>query len=246
MKHLKSINLVKLKSAEIISFLKEFVQVVTSKSTAEKPLPTMKFAEPLQERIALMEQVYNLSRKSEKTALIHEQDSIRDSSLSAISEITKTIERHHFDPQMEEAASLWTDLIKHECKTSIAKLNLEEETTVIESIVKAVEDNATKYTDALELLGLNAFYTKMKEANGKLKELMAMRTGEASEAPQEKFATIRRSAEKDLRTLEAKVNAYTELEEEEDGIFHEMSIDLNAVIERYRMVIARKSKAENE
>ncbi|MDR1199794.1 MAG: DUF6261 family protein [Prevotellaceae bacterium] len=171
-------------------------------------------------------------RKSELTTKIANQDHRRDTIYRGFVETIKG-EIHHFDQEHVEAAELLYEVCKH--YGNIARKTLDDETAAIDDLLRELDSNGNK--SLVELLGLADWLDQLEVENNRFKQLMLDRYAETSQRPAIRMCDARTLVDRCLRLIFDRIDALALV----NGItaFESFIKELNAVIERYKNLIAR-------
>jgi hypothetical protein len=144
-----------------------------------------KFAVQLNEEDLAIDQL----KRYEATEEIHHEDGRRDNAFYRICEIIRSGHKH-FDENRREAAGRLGAIMK-DCKGT-PRLPLPEESAAIHNLLQRLE---TVRTDS-DLLGLGEWISEMKDANDRVRRLMADRESEAAIKAQYKMKVVRSETDK--------------------------------------------------
>jgi hypothetical protein len=176
-------------------------------------------------------------RKSEFTKLISEQDHVRDGIYHGLLDSVKAA-TNHFDPQSREAAHRLLDVLEH--YGNIARKTLDEETSAINDLLRELQTPAL--AAAVSTLGLNIWLTRLGDENAKFEQLMAQRYTETAEKPSTRMKTARVAVDKYYVAIVHQIeNLALTGNTEVENLVKEM----NAVIERFRNILAQERGKKN-
>ena len=191
----------------------------------------------LDEKEALM-----VIRKSEFTVLIYDQSRVRFSIFRGLSDNVKS-HRNHFEPSHREAANTLWPLFLH--YGNLAGKKLDVQTAHVESMVADLQ--RPPYREAVLELGLMDWVLKLEAVNIKFRELMTNRYNESVEKSVNTMHTVRTKTDKAYKAIVKHIENLIFVGFDDPG-FKEFLIELNAIIKRYKNIMAqefgRKNKGE--
>ncbi|MDR1526423.1 MAG: DUF6261 family protein [Dysgonamonadaceae bacterium] len=185
--------------------------------------------------------VLDLIRKSDYTAEIQEQDHYRDRIFRGFVDTVQS-SLHHFDPDKCEAASTIEVMLEHYGNLSVK--TYDEETAAIDDLLRELASG--DYPSLVNALQINDWLTKLNVENQKFKDLMSDRYLETSQRPPVNMKAARKNTDKALYDIIYLIEALVMV----NGIdaYRDFIRELNAVLERYRLIQAQKKgrkKAKN-
>ena len=212
---------------------------VTSQALRVEPMHLLYRGAFDREQEALM-----VIRKSEKTAKILEQDRTRDSIFRGFSDTVKGY-RNHFDEEYREAANrLWNVLMHY---GNIAKKTLDAKTAATNDMMR--EFIKSENQEAMEKLKVTEWCEKLDEENQKFHQLMMQRYSEPLGKTTYRMKTARKETDKFYRVMTSQFE-YQILTGGNDEVMNEFMIELNAIVKRFRNIMAqqfgRKNKNDEE
>jgi hypothetical protein len=175
-------------------------------------------------------------RQYETTEEIHNEDGRRDNAFSRICEIIRTGHKH-FDESRRAAAGRLGTIMKDYKGTP--RLPLPEESAAIHNLLQKLE---TIHPD-VDFLGLGEWINEMKDANDKVRLLMANRESEAASKAQYKIKLVRAETDK----LYAELLICLEAAAIIDGVdsYKQLFDEMNACIDEYNNILAREKGWRN-
>ena len=176
----------------------------------------------------------NYIRKSEKTALISEQDRVRDLIFRGFSDTVKGL-RNHFDPDVRQAANtLWNVFLHY---GNIAEKSLDAQTAAMNDILRELE--RPEMQQALEKLQLTDWCAKMDEENQKFHQLMMQRYNEATGKTTYRMKTARVETDKYFRAIATHLDNQV-LTGNSDSVTDDFIFELNAIVKRFKNILAQQ------
>jgi hypothetical protein len=170
--------------------------------------------------------------KSDLTKKIVNQDHVRDSIYRGFVE-TVNAATHHYNPVYVEAAEMIDNVIKH--YGNVAKKTLDAESAAIEDLLYELEKPAL--AQAVIRIGLTSWKEKLELENNALRALMAERYDETAGKTSYRMRTARREVDKYYHAI---VNRVESDHMTGVDINPEFLKELNAVIERYKRILAQE------
>lgn len=187
----------------------------------------------LEAKVKAEDDCLKLSRKSELTDEIVEQDRLRDSYYSGY----KAAVRSMLETD-DEAKTLWQNIKDYNIDT---KAQLNKETGELTNLTA---DLTGKLADDVAALGLTQLVAKLKAANDKVHDLMKQRDAENATKIAGALKSARVAADEAYRNLVKRVNALWIVEYDEA---YDTFIDtLNEQIDRYRLQVLAKRKKKTD
>jgi hypothetical protein len=172
-------------------------------------------------------------RKSRLTGKIAEQDNIRDNIFRGFADSVKGATKH-YDPAYREAANLLYGVFGH--YGNIARKSLDDETAAINDFVR--ELNQPSPANAVALLGLSAWQSKLVEENAKFVELMSERYSETAQKTALRMKTTRIETDMYYQAIILQIENQNLIG---IAVSKDFIRELNAVIERFRNILAQET-----
>jgi hypothetical protein len=180
----------------------------------------------------------DLIRRSDYTLEIEDQDGLRDRRFRGFADAVKS-GLNHFDPVKRDAAGKINLLLEH--YGNIAAKTLDRETAAIDDLLRELGEG--EYRDCIGKLALEDWTRELDGENQKFKNLMQKRYGEVSNRPTSRMKAVRKEVDTAFRNLTDRVDALVEI----NGIalYEPFVRELNAVIERYKNILAQSAERRN-
>jgi hypothetical protein len=175
-------------------------------------------------------------RRFDTTDEIHEQDDRRDNAFYQLCNYVRAGFKH-FDENRREAAGRLHDILKDYKETP--KLPLAEESAKLHNLLQKLE---TVRGD-IDILGLGEWIYEMKDANDKVRSLMANRESETANKSQHKVKTVRAAVDEAYYEILTCLEAVTIVENPDVG--KQLVAEINARIDEYNNVLAREKGWRN-
>jgi hypothetical protein len=180
----------------------------------------------------------DIIRKSEFTAKITGQDQKRDTVYRGFVETVKG-SMHHFDPAHVQAAELLYDIFRH--YGNIARKTLDDETAAINDLLR--EFSLPTATQAITLLGVNAWRDKLEEENTLFAELMTERYIETAEQTPFRMRETRTETDRYYHAIISQMENQWLAGVPAQKIFIS---ELNAIIDRFKNILAQEKGKMNQ
>jgi hypothetical protein len=183
---------------------------------------------------------------SELTPAVAALDTDRDNLFNGLRNTITAWARYHYEPQKKAAAQKFDTIIKS-YGPNISKLRYQQQTATLNGIINDFE--AENNIIDLELLGLAAWTTLLKNTNNAFNTSYLDRTEELSEHQLGVVHELRELATAQYRVLQSIFNARAAVAAT-DGTpvassFEETGNALNTLITQYNQAVTRFSKKQN-
>jgi hypothetical protein len=178
----------------------------------------------------------DLLKRYEATEDIHNEDGRRDNAFYRICDLIRAGHRH-FDEIKRAAAGRLAAIVKE--YKGAPKLPLPEESAAIHNLLQKLE---TVRTDT-DLLGLGEWVNEMKNANDRVRSLMANRESEAVSKAQYKMKTVRVETDKRYAEILTCLEAAAIIDGA--GTCKQLFDEINARIDEYNNILAREKGWRN-
>lgn len=154
---------------------------------------------------------FKISTASDLTAVIKEWNTKRDTNTSSLRAMANAYAMNPSDEARQQAGQKVLDMMKH------YKLNINDNYELQGSrtlqFCQAVDaDSAAQ--QAIANIGATVFYTALKEANEKCRQLIDQRNADRAAAPQEKMVNLRKATDAEYLHLLMITNAYALTDEQ--------------------------------
>ena len=179
--------------------------------------------------------------KSEQTALIAAQDRTRDAIFRGFSDTVKGL-RNHFDDELRNDANrIWAVFLHY---GNIAVKTLDAQTAATNDMLKELK--RPELIQAIENLKLNEWMEKLDEENQKFHQMMMQRYNEPVGQTTFRMKTARVETDKYYRAITAHVDNLL-LTANNDPAMNDIATELNAIIRRFKSILAQQfgKKIEN-
>ena len=197
---------------------------------------------PFASGIAVMDDAYKLSRASEFTQQIADEDTRRDNLYTALKNQVQMYTRFDFDAEKKAAGTyLWNIIRKYGIDVNE---NYHEESGKLQQMIQELEaDNVAG--QHITALGLTSLLSQLKTANEAVRTLLSQRNDERMTQEKAALANARNAVDERYRDLVLIINAAAAMEDETEGLEGVIS-QVNELIKYYRQYVAPKGSGGTE
>ena len=197
---------------------------------------------PFASGIAVMDDAYKLSRASEFTQQIADEDTRRDNLYTALKNQVLMYTRFDFDTAKKAAGTyLWNIIRKYGVDVNE---NYHEESGKLQQMIQELEaDNVAG--QHITALGLTSLLSQLKTANEAVRTLLSQRNDERMAQEKAALANARNVVDERYRDLVLMINAATAMEDDTEGLEGVIS-QVNELIKYYRQYVVPKSGSGSE
>ena len=249
--NIKQINQFQLKYLRMAGFL-EYVQQVQNivktyrdsgeAGVSQLPAKVEAAYTPFIAGVAAMDQAYRLSRASDFTQQIADEDTRRDGLYLALKSQVQMYQKFTFDTEKKAAATLLWNIIK-KYGVDVTE-NYSEESGKIQQMIQELEDNQQAVENATAL-GLSSLITQLKTANEAVRTLMSQRNDERMLQEKAALAKARNEADEAYRDLILMLNAAAAMDDDPTR-FDEVIMQVNELIKYYRQYVLKSGKGSDD
>ena len=251
MASIKQIVNFQLKVLRMAGFV-EFVQQVTklvkdfrdSGEEGQSQLPTK--VEPVytsfKDSVTAVDDAYKLSRASDYTQKIADEDDRRDNLFRQLVNLLKMYRRFGYDTEKKAAADYLWNIVK---KYNVDPVeNYSEESSKLQQMLQELHAD-TQAGQHLTLLGLESLITQLNTANEAVRTLMGQRNDERMQIGKAALATAREEADQAYRALILSLNASAVMDDDAHR-FDALISQVNELIKYYRLYVVPKGGKKDE
>ena len=214
-KQIVNFQLKYLRMAGFLEFVQQVLNIVkTYRDSGEagvSQLPSKVEAAytPFASGIAVMDDAYKLSRASEFTQQIADEDTRRDNLYTALKNQVQMYTRFDFDPEKKAAGTyLWNIIRKYGVDVNE---NYHEESGKLQQMLQELEaDNVAG--QHITALGLTSLVSQLKTANEAVRTLLSQRNDERMTQEKAALANARNAVDERYRDLVLMINAAAAME----------------------------------
>ena len=242
---IKQIVIFQLKALRMAGFL-EFVQQVLNivrtyrdsgeAGVSQLPAKVEAAYTPFVAGVARMDDAYKLSRSSEFTQQIADEDTRRDILYTALKKQVQMYTKFTFDVEKKSAATyLWNIIRKYNVDVNE---NYHEESVKLQQMLQEMEDDNVA-GQHITALGMTSLVSQLKTSNEAVRTLLAQRNDERMQQEKAALANARNAADEAYRELVLKVNASAVIDDDTEGLEGVIS-QVNELIKYYRQYVLPK------
>ena len=200
---------------------------------------------PFASGVASMDDAYKLSRASEYTQQIADEDTRRDGLYTALKNQVQMYMKFTFDAEKKTAGTyLWNIMKKYNVDVNE---NYHEESGKLQQMLQELEaDNVAG--QHITALGLTSLVSQLKTANEAVRTLLSQRNDERMQQEKAALANARNRADECYRDLILMINAATAMEDDQESIagLEGVISQVNELIKYYRQYVAPKGGKTGE
>ena len=241
-KQIVNFQLKYLRMAGFLEFVQQVLNIVkTYRDSGEagvSQLPSKVEAAytPFASGIAVMDDAYKLSRASEFTQQIADEDTRRDNLYTALKNQVLMYTRFDSDTAKKAAGTyLWNIIRKYGVDVNE---NYHEESGKLQQMLQELEaDNVAG--QHITALGLTSLVSQLKTANEAVRTLLSQRNDERMTQEKAALANARNAVDERYRDLVLMINAAAAMEDDTEGLEGVIS-QVNELIKYYRQYVVPK------
>jgi spore coat protein CotF len=230
----KSILVKKLRNNLHFEFMSSILALLQTMGAAVSLIAGVlnKFAALVKEEDDSLDQL----KRYETTQEIHEEDGRRDNAFYQVYNLIRSDIRH-FNEAKRDAAERISNIMR-EFK-GVPKLPLAEESAAIHNLLQKFET----VSNDINFLGLNEWVDEMRDANEKVRTLMASRESEAANKAQHRVKVARAAVDEAYSEILTCLEAAAIVENPDNSAL--LIAEINARIDEYNNVLAREKGWRN-
>jgi len=249
--NIKQIMSFQLKALRIAGFLEYVQQVVKlfrdfrdsgEEGVSQLPAKVETVYTPFVTGVTAVDQAYKLTRASDYTQRIADEDMRRDNLYKQLVSLLKMYMKFTFDAEKKAAADyLWNIVKKY--NVDVAE-NYSEESGKLQQMLQELEAEA-QAGQGLALLGLESLVAQLNTANEQVRTLMAQRNDERMALGKAALTKARAEADQAYRDLILSLNASVVMDNDPSR-FDDLISQVNELIKYYRQYVVPKGKKDEE
>jgi hypothetical protein len=234
MKHVLQIAVKRLRNKLHFEFMRSILELLLALGTNISYIAGLiqKFTVQVNEEDLALDRL----KRYETTEDIHNEDGLRDNAFHRICDIIRAGHRH-FDENRRAAAGRLGAILKEYKGTP--KLPLPEESAAIHNLLQKLE---TVGAD-IELLGFGEWVSEMKDANDRVRSLMADRESEAASKARYRMKLVRAETDRQYAELLTCLEAAAIIDGADS--YKQLFDEMNARIDEYNNLLAREKGWRN-
>ena len=192
--------------------------------------------------VTAVDDAYKLSRASDYTQKIADEDDRRDNLYRQLVNLLKMYSRFGYDTEKKEAADyLWNIVKKYNVDPAE---NYSEESGKLQQMIQELTTDAQAELRTAKL-GIESLITQLNTANEQVRTLMSYRNDERMQIEKAALATARENADQAYRDLILALNASAVMDDDAHR-FDELISQVNELIKYYRMYVLPKAGKKDE
>ena len=244
-KQIVNFQLKYLRMAGFLEFVQQVLNIVKTyrdsgeQGVSQLPAKVEAAYTPFASGIAVMDDAYKLSRASEYTQQIADEDTRRDNLYTALKNQVLMYTRFDFDTAKKAAGTyLWNIIRKYGVDVNE---NYHEESGKLQQMLQELEaDNVAG--QHITTLGLTSLVSQLKTANEAVRTLLSQRNDERMAQEKAALANARNVVDERYRDLVLMINAATAMEDDQESIagLEGVISQVNELIKYYRQYVAPK------
>ena len=247
-KQIVNFQLKVLRMAGFVEFVQQVAKLVKdfrdSGEEGQSQLPTK--VEPVytsfKDSVTAVDDAYKLSRASDYTQKIADEDDRRDNLFRQLVNLLKMYRRFGYDTEKKEAADYLWNIVK---KYNVDPVeNYSEESSKLQQMLQELHAD-TQAGQHLTLLGLESLITQLNTANEAVRTLMGQRNDERMQIGKAALATAREEADQAYRDLILSLNASAVMDDDAHR-FDALISQVNELIKYYRLYVVPKGGKKDE
>ena len=247
-KQIVNFQLKVLRMAGFVEFVQQVAKLVKdfrdSGEEGQSQLPTK--VEPVytsfKDSVTAVDDAYKLSRASDYTQKIADEDDRRDNLFRQLVNLLKMYRRFGYDTEKKEAADYLWNIVK---KYNVDPVeNYSEESSKLQQMLQELHAD-TQAGQHLTLLGLESLITQLNTANEAVRTLMGQRNDERMQIGKAALATAREEADQAYRALILSLNASAVMDDDAHR-FDALISQVNELIKYYRLYVVPKGGKKDE
>jgi hypothetical protein len=247
-KQIVNFQLKVLRMAGFVEFVQQVAKLVKdfrdSGEEGQSQLPTK--VEPVytsfKDSVTAVDDAYKLSRASDYTQKIADEDDRRDNLFRQLVNLLKMYRRFGYDTEKKEAADYLWNIVK---KYNVDPVeNYSEESSKLQQMLQELHAD-TQAGQHLTLLGLESLITQLNTANEAVRTLMGQRNDERMQIGKAALANAREHADQAYRDLILSLNASAVMDDDAHR-FDALISQVNELIKYYRLYVVPKGGKKDE
>ena len=194
------------------------------------------------DRVTAVDDAYKLSRASDYTQKIADEDDRRDNLYKQLVSMLKMFKRFNYDTEKKEAATyLWNIVKKYNVDVNE---NYSEESGKLQQMLQELTTDAQAELRTAKL-GIENIITQLNTANEQVRTLMSYRNDERMQIEKAALANARNEADQAYCTLVLSLNAAAVMDDDAHR-FDELISQVNELIKYFRQYVLPKPGKKDE
>jgi hypothetical protein len=242
-KQIESFKSKYLRMAGFVEYVQQVLKLFTDfrnsgeEGVSQLPVKVEPAYTSFKDSVTAVDQAYKLSRASDFTQKIADEDDRRDNLYRQLVNLLKMYSRFGYDAEKKEAADyLWNIVKKYGVDPGE---NYSEESGKLQQMLQELETNA-QAAQRITNLGIENLITQLNTANEQVRTLMSNRNDERMQIGKAALANAREKADEAYCDLILSLNASAVMDDDAHR-FDELISQVNELIKYYRQYVVPKS-----
>jgi len=238
-----------LRMAGFVEFVQQVLKLFTAfrnsgeQGVSELPTKVETVYTSFSGSVTAVDDAYKLSRASDYTQKIADEDDRRDNLYKQLVSMLKMFRRFKYDAEKKEAGDLVWNIVK---KYNVdVNENYSEESGKLQQMLQELSANAQAQL-SIATLGIESLITQLNTANEQVRTLMSTRNDERMQIEKAALANARTQADQAYCTLVLSLNAAAVMDDDAHR-FDELISQVNELIKYFRQyVLPKPGKKDDE
>ena len=237
-----------LRMAGFVEFVQQALKLFTDfrnsgeEGVSQLPTKVESVYTSYKDNVTAVDDAYKLSRSSDYTQRIADEDDRRDNLYKQLVSLLKMFRRFGYDTEKKAAADyLWNIVKKYGVDPGE---NYSEESGKLQQMLQELTTD-TQAGQHLTLLGLESLVTQLNTANEQVRTLMSNRNDERMQVEKAALANARERADEAYRDLILALNASAVMDDDAHR-FDALISQVNELIKYYRLYVVPKGGKKDE
>ena len=237
-----------LRMAGFVEFVQQVLKLFTAfrnsgeQGVSELPTKVETVYTSFSGSVTAVDDAYKLSRASDYTQKIADEDDRRDNLYKQLVSMLKMFRRFKYDAEKKEAGDLVWNIVK---KYNVdVNENYSEESGKLQQMLQELSANAQAQL-SIATLGIESLITQLNTANEQVRTLMSTRNDERMQIEKAALANARTQADQAYCTLVLSLNAAAVMDDDAHR-FDELISQVNELIKYFRQYVLPKPGKKDE
>ena len=237
-----------LRMAGFVEFVQQVLKLFTDfrnsgqEGVSELPAKVDPVYTSYKDSVTAVDNAYKLSRASDYTQKIADEDDRRDNLYKQLVSMLKMFKRFNYDTEKKEAATyLWNIVKKYNVDVNE---NYSEESGKLQQMLQELTSDAQAELRTAKL-GIENLITQLNTANEQVRTLMSYRNDERMQIEKAALANARNEADQAYCTLVLSLNAAAVMDDDAHR-FDELISQVNELIKYFRQYVLPKPGKKDE
>ena len=237
-----------LRMAGFVEYVQQVLKLFTDfrnsgeEGVSELPAKVEPVYTSYKDSVQVLDNAYKLSRASDYTQQIADEDDRRDNLYKQLVNMLKMFKRFNYDTEKKEAATyLWNIVKKYNVDVNE---NYSEESGKLQQMLQELTSNAQAELRVAKL-GIENIITQLNTANEQVRTLMSYRNDERMQIEKAALANARSEADQAYCALVLSLNAAAVMDDDAHR-FDELISQVNELIKYFRQYVVPKAGKKDE